>query len=89
MLDDTELAIERVRTRVNEGGHDIPEEVIKRRFRGGLVNFFNLYQSTVNEWILVSNSANAFEIVARYNEKELTISSIKKWEELKKTYEHS
>jgi predicted ABC-type ATPase len=35
-LNDVELAIERVKTRVSEGGHDIPEDVIRRRLQKGL-----------------------------------------------------
>ena len=37
-LNDVELAIERVKTRVSEGGHHIPEEVIRRRYSKGIQN---------------------------------------------------
>jgi len=42
-LDTVELAIQRVKTRVREGGHNIPEDVIIRRFQSGLIFFSNLY----------------------------------------------
>ena len=42
------VAVERVATRVKEGGHFIPEEVIRRRYRRGLDNLFELYQPVVS-----------------------------------------
>ena len=38
-LHSVELAISRVETRVREGGHHIPEDVIRRRYKSGLMNF--------------------------------------------------
>jgi predicted ABC-type ATPase len=51
-----ELAVARVRQRVREGGHNIPEPVIRRRFAGGLRNFEELYKPVVDEWALYDNS---------------------------------
>lgn len=51
-----ELAIARVRQRVREGGHNIPEPVIRRRFKAGLRNFDTLYKPLVDEWALYDNS---------------------------------
>jgi predicted ABC-type ATPase len=34
-LNSEELAISRVKTRVKEGGHYIPEDVIRRRYKSG------------------------------------------------------
>src|SRR5512145_694683 len=42
-LDSVELAIERVKTRVLEGGHNIPNMVITRRYHSGLSNLFSIY----------------------------------------------
>lgn len=53
-----ELAIARVRQRVREGGHNIPEPVIRRRFSAGLRNFEKLYKPAVDEWALYDNSAS-------------------------------
>jgi predicted ABC-type ATPase len=55
-LPNPEMAIARVRQRVREGGHDVPEEAIRRRFHAGLKNFINLYRPLVNEWFLFDNS---------------------------------
>ena len=43
-LDSVDLAIERVKMRVEDGGHDIPRETIIRRYFTGLKNFANLYK---------------------------------------------
>jgi predicted ABC-type ATPase len=52
-----ELAIARVRQRVKEGGHNIPEQTIRRRFAAGLRNFETIYKPIVDEWALYDNSS--------------------------------
>jgi predicted ABC-type ATPase len=49
-LPSPELAIERVAGRVAMGGHNIPEEVIRRRYYKGVQNFFELYQKRADTW---------------------------------------
>ena len=48
-------AIERVRQRVAHGGHNVPSDVIRRRFEGGLNNFRRLYAQSVDHWVLYDN----------------------------------
>lgn len=55
-LPSVELAIARVKQRVREGGHDVPEAVIRRRFEAGLRNFDILYRPLVDEWALYDNA---------------------------------
>lgn len=55
-LPDVAMAIRRVAQRVAEGGHDIPEHVIRRRFAAGLANRGSLYKPTVDSWIVYDNS---------------------------------
>lgn len=55
-LPSVELALERVRVRVQQGGHNIPEPVIRRRFEAGFRNFSELYQPLVTAWELYDNS---------------------------------
>ena len=45
-----EVAIDRVRSRVQRGGHSVPEETIRRRFDAGLQNFFELYRPLATSW---------------------------------------
>jgi predicted ABC-type ATPase len=49
-LPDPEVAIRRVAQRVEQGGHDIPEPTIRRRFDAGIRNFFQLYAPLVDAW---------------------------------------
>ena len=48
-------AVERVAVRVREGGHDIPQDVILRRYSSGIYNLFNIYMNIVDSWIVVEN----------------------------------
>jgi predicted ABC-type ATPase len=52
-LNSPEFAISRVAERVAQGGHNIPENVIRRRFTAGLKNLPN-YQKAVNSWVLLN-----------------------------------
>lgn len=55
-LADVEIAIARVAQRVRQGGHDVPESTIRRRFLAGLRNFFTLYRPVVDSWQMFDNS---------------------------------
>ncbi len=46
------MAIERVRLRVTQGGHNIPDDVVRRRFDAGLAQFEKTYKPIVNAWFL-------------------------------------
>jgi predicted ABC-type ATPase len=67
-LDSVELAIERVKQRVTEGGHNIPTETIIRRYGAGLKNFFTLYKDIVNYWLFIDNSKTVQELIAEGKE---------------------
>lgn len=58
-LSSSELAVTRVGQRVRQGGHNIPEAVIRRRFDAGLRNFEELYKPLVDSWALYDNSGDA------------------------------
>ena len=55
-LDSAEEAIARVAQRVKQGGHDISEPVIRRRFSAGRRNFEHLYAPKVDAWVLYDNA---------------------------------
>jgi predicted ABC-type ATPase len=55
-LPNVETAIARVASRVRQGGHNIPEAVIRRRFVSGLENFRLHYKDAVDDWALYDNS---------------------------------
>jgi len=62
-LPTAELAVERVKARVVQGGHDVPEAVVRRRFDAGLRNFVNLYRGLVSSWSLYDNAGSAPRLV--------------------------
>ena len=61
-LNSTALAKQRVKERVQKGGHNIEESVIMRRYESGLKNFFQLYAPLSDFWILVDNSSENYEL---------------------------
>lgn len=54
-----ELAVRRVRERVQSGGHDVPEGVITRRYARGLKNFRAIYQPLADVWSVYDNSESS------------------------------
>lgn len=63
-LDSPETAITRVAVRVRQGGHNIPEEVIRRRFAAGRANF-EVYKTLVDSWLLFDNSISEAILLER------------------------
>ena len=57
-LPSAEMAVQRVAERVRQGGHDIPEATIRRRFDAGKRLFFEVYQPLVDQWVLYDNSGD-------------------------------
>jgi predicted ABC-type ATPase len=55
-LPNAEIAIARVAERVRQGGHNIPESVIKRRFAAGWRNFERAYRAAVDDWAVYDNT---------------------------------
>ena len=86
-LQNVELAIERVKTRVSEGGHNIETEVIKRRYINGIKNLFDIYITVVDEVLIYDNSGGKPELIAEKTlESEITIVNEIKFKKLKKQY---
>lgn len=55
-LSTPELAVKRVAERVSKGGHDIPQDIIRRRYVAGINNLFKLFMPIVNYWAIFDNS---------------------------------
>jgi predicted ABC-type ATPase len=55
-LPSAEAAIQRVLERVAQGGHFVPEGIVRRRFQAGKTNFETVYKPLVNAWALYDNS---------------------------------
>jgi predicted ABC-type ATPase len=63
-LPNADVAIARVAARVSQGGHNIPENIIRRRFDAGLKNFDTMYKQQVDAWMLYDNSESKPRILA-------------------------
>lgn len=62
-LPSPDLAISRVAERVKLGGHNIPEDIIRRRYEAGWRNFFEIYQALANRWEIYANLADKTSIL--------------------------
>lgn len=62
-LDSISTAKERVRYRVAHGGHNIPEDVIERRYMRGIENLMRLYIPVVDYWIIIDNTQEPVTVV--------------------------
>lgn len=84
-LDTVDLAKERVKQRVLEGGHSIADAIIDRRYKNGLKNFFTLYKNIVDYWLFIDNSQTEQELIAEgRNEKDMAVYNIQKWLTIRK-----
>jgi predicted ABC-type ATPase len=64
-LDSPETAIQRVADRVAEGGHNIPRDIIERRYFRGIINLISLYIPICDSWIVVNNRNVVPEVIAK------------------------
>lgn len=81
-LPSAEVAAKRVASRVLSGGHDIPRDVIHRRFHRSLVNLFSLYMPIVSRWQILDSYANFAKPIAQGTPKRKTILLKDKWQHL-------
>ena len=83
------LAKERVKVRVKEGGHNIPLDVIERRYKNGIKNLFNIYLDIVDQAMIFDNSEGKHILIAEKNlGEDIVIHHLDKFNELKKYYEN-
>jgi len=87
-LQNSALAKERVKIRVQEGGHNIPTEVIERRYLNGIINLFEIYLPIVDQILIFDNSEGKHDLIAEKNlNEEINIFNQKKFNELKSYYD--
>ena len=84
-LPDPELAVARVAERVRQGGHHVPEDVVRRRFATGLTNLLTLYSGLVDSWQVYDNAdlAGPRLIASRAAGMNAVIADPNAWENLK------
>ncbi len=87
-LNSVELANERVKERVREGGHNIPENIIYRRYYNGINNLFTIYLPIVNEAFLFDNSEGKHIAIAQKTKgNSFDIINVEKFTQLQEIYE--
>jgi predicted ABC-type ATPase len=86
-LRNVDLAIERVKTRVKEGGHNIELTTIRRRYKNGITNLYEIYLPIVDEAMIIDNSEGQYELIAEKNkESDLVILDIERYNNFKRSY---
>ena len=86
-LQNVDLAIERVKIRVAEGGHNIENEVIRRRYKNGIKNLFEIYLPIADEVMIFDNSEGKHDLIAKKTiETEIDVFNEIKFNKLKKQY---
>ncbi len=85
-LESPELALRRVENRVSNGGHNIPSDVVIRRYYKGLENLFKMYKDEVDYWCLLNNSELHPSVIAEGVKKELKVENNFIWSNMVKKY---
>jgi predicted ABC-type ATPase len=83
-----DLVKARVAQRVAAGGHDISDEIIERRYRRGIENFFHVYQALADEWRLYDNSRSFSPtlIASGKRRKVIRVEDIDIWKSIRQNY---
>lgn len=63
-LPSADFALDRVADRVRMGGHSVPADTVRRRYRAGIRNFFNLYERLASTWRVYDNSGDVPRLIA-------------------------
>lgn len=74
-LDNPEVCIARIASRVQMGGHYVPDEDVRRRFYRSKKNFIEKYSKVVDKWVLFYNAQIDVEVVAYNDDDEMRIVS--------------
>lgn len=85
-LSSPDLAVKRVAKRVVQGGHHIPEEIIKRRYYTGLKNLIKDYLPLADTALILDNSTAELNkiIVSKDRANGLKIGEANIWEEIER-----
>ncbi len=80
-LSSADVAVRRVAKRVAEGGHNIPEDVIRRRYDAGIRNLIETYSQIVDRWILIDNNTTSV-VVAETRNGETTVFDLDRYNKI-------
>lgn len=83
-LNSPALALKRVAKRVKNGGHNIPDDVVHRRYYRGIKNLFELFLNICDAWVIADNSLDELQFIARKEKVESIIENNDLWEVINK-----
>lgn len=81
-LESVELAINRVAKRVASGGHNIPQEVVRRRYERSRQNFVDLYLPIADRWIVYDNSKKIQKVAEKPLARAREIYQLQIWQQI-------
>ncbi len=83
-LPNVKMAEKRVAARVKNGGHNIPKDIIERRYYRGIENLFKIYIPLCNEWMIFDSSKSEIQLIAKGKaSNEIEVFQNQKWELIK------
>ena len=85
-LPNSDMAVSRVRARVRQGGHNVPDPVVRRRYVSGLNNLFNLYWSIADMVWLLDGSEFPPSKIAHMEEGKIQILRFRLFQEIERIY---
>jgi predicted ABC-type ATPase len=85
-LRNEELAVRRVAERARAGGHDVPEDVVRRRYQAGLRNFFGLYVPLADSWQMLDNSEPGKPRLVATGNDQLFVRDAETWQRIQKPH---
>lgn len=62
-INSPELSLNRIATRVTQGGHDVPREAVMRRFDRSWNKFINFYRKIADDWRIYENSGSSIQLI--------------------------
>lgn len=78
-----DIAIKRVRDRVEHGGHNIPDDVLRRRYKVGLKYLFSTYMPLCDRWIIMDNTTTRLAMIAEGSSGRLIIKDDDKFAKIR------
>jgi predicted ABC-type ATPase len=82
-IPNTELAIARIKDRVAEGGHNVPAQDVRRRFKRSVCNFFKLYQPLLDSWVLFNNAGSVPALIAKEKNDQISVINQELFDKIK------
>jgi len=83
-LDSPDLAVARVAERVRRGGHDVPEDIVRRRYGASIRNLFRIYLPLADQWAIYDNSSSQPTLVIHGMGSELEVANPSRYSLIKK-----